>query len=55
MTQLGRVPKVSENFVWGDWRFEVVDMDRHRVDKVWVSVAPDSAAAANLVAGPDTA
>lgn len=55
MTQLGRVPKVSENFVWGDWRFEVVDMDRHRVDKVWVSVDPDSAAAANLAAGPDTA
>ncbi|MCK7502346.1 MAG: CBS domain-containing protein [Comamonadaceae bacterium] len=25
-----RTPKVSENFVWEDWRFEVVDMDRHR-------------------------
>ncbi len=37
MTQLGRVPKVSDSFVWEGVRFEVMDMDRHRVDRVLVS------------------
>jgi len=57
MTQLGRIPKVSENFVWEDWRFEVVDMDRHRVDRILVSANAGSGAAASEsgAAGPDTA
>jgi putative hemolysin len=37
MAQLGRIPAVSEYFVWHGWRFEVVDMDGHRVDKVLVT------------------
>lgn len=37
MTQLGRVPKVSDSFVWEGLRFEVMDMDRHRVDRVLVN------------------
>jgi len=37
MTELGRVPKRADCFVWGDWRFEVVDMDRNRVDQVLVT------------------
>jgi putative hemolysin len=36
MAQLGRVPTVSDAFDWHDFRFEVVDMDGHRVDKVLV-------------------
>ncbi|MDD5249013.1 MAG: hemolysin family protein [Rhodocyclaceae bacterium] len=32
--QLGRIPKKTENFVWSGWRFEVMDMDRNRVDEV---------------------
>lgn len=32
--QLGRIPRESDNFLWNDWRFEVIDMDGHRVDKV---------------------
>lgn len=32
--QLRRVPKVAENLVWRGWRFEVVDMDGRRIDKV---------------------
>lgn len=34
MTRLGRVPAVADYVEAGGWRFEVVDMDRQRVDKV---------------------
>ena len=34
MLCLGRVPQAGEAFDWIGWRFEVVDMDGHRVDKV---------------------
>ena len=36
-TQMGRVPSVSETFEWKNLRFEVVDMDGKRIDKVLVS------------------
>jgi putative hemolysin len=36
-TQMGRVPSVSESFEWNDLRFEVVDMDGKRIDKVLVT------------------
>jgi putative hemolysin len=36
-TQMGRVPSVSEQFEWNGLRFEVVDMDGKRIDKVLVS------------------
>jgi putative hemolysin len=32
--RLGRVPQPGDTFTWDDWRFEVVDMDRNRVDKL---------------------
>lgn len=37
MTQSGSIPTVGERFEWGNLCFEVVDMDRHRVDKVLVT------------------
>jgi putative hemolysin len=37
MTQLGRLPSVSDNFVWNNLRIEVVDMDGRRIDKVLVN------------------
>jgi putative hemolysin len=40
MLQLGKVPKVADYFEWRGMRFEVVDMDRNRVDKVLVIPAP---------------
>lgn len=40
MTQFGRIPAAGDSFEWDGWRFEVVDMDRHRVDQVLVSRAP---------------
>ena len=37
--QLGHIPRASEHVVWNGFRFEVVDMDRHRIDRVLVSPA----------------
>jgi putative hemolysin len=37
MFMLGRIPAVSDHFEYGGRRFEVVDMDSHRIDKVLVS------------------
>jgi putative hemolysin len=34
--RLRRVPKVAEELVWRGWRFEVVDMDGRRIDKILV-------------------
>jgi putative hemolysin len=34
--QLGRIPKATDHFEWGSYRFEVVDMDGRRIDKVLV-------------------
>jgi putative hemolysin len=38
MTRLGRVPRVGDRFHHAHLAFEVVDMDRHRVDRVLVSM-----------------
>ncbi|MDP2136803.1 MAG: hemolysin family protein [Candidatus Didemnitutus sp.] len=40
VTQFGRIPAAGDYFDWNGWRFEVVDMDRHRVDKVLLARAP---------------
>ncbi len=40
VTRLGRIPTAGEHFEYAGWRFEVVDMDRHRVDKVLVGKSP---------------
>jgi putative hemolysin len=42
MLELGRVPKAADRFEWGDYRFEVIDMDRNRVDKLLVTRAPEA-------------
>lgn len=36
VTRIGRIPSSTETFDWGNLRFEVVDMDGNRVDKVLV-------------------
>jgi putative hemolysin len=46
MTQFGRIPIAGDKFDWEGWRFEVLDMDRHRIDKILVAKAPTAAAAA---------
>jgi len=44
MAMLGRVPQSSEHFEWNGYRFEVMDMDGRRVDKVLVTTLPKAAA-----------
>jgi putative hemolysin len=41
MHSLGRIPSVADHFEASGYRFEVVDMDRNRVDKVLVARRPD--------------
>ena len=40
MTQLGSIPAAGQHFEWDGWRFEVLDMDGRRVDKVLVYRLP---------------
>ena len=40
MMNLGRVPQAADHFEWNGLRFEVMDMDGRRVDKVLVSTLP---------------
>jgi putative hemolysin len=40
MMLLGRLPQTADRIEWGGWRFEVVDMDGRRVDKVLASRLP---------------
>lgn len=41
MYQLGRVPVVADHLVWRDWRLEVMDMDKTRVDKILVKAVTE--------------
>ncbi len=44
MLMLGRMPQTGDTVTWENWRFEVVDMDGNRVDKVMAT--PIAAASA---------
>jgi len=50
-TQMGRIPSVAESFEWRGLRFEIVDMDGKRIDKVLV-VSKDAVSSANTT--PDS-
>jgi len=39
--RLGRIPAVGDHFEWDGWRFEIVDMDGRRIDKLLLSRLPD--------------
>lgn len=41
MHSLGRIPRAADHFAASGYRFEVVDMDRNRVDKVLVARLPE--------------
>ncbi|HSB22292.1 MAG TPA: hemolysin family protein [Burkholderiaceae bacterium] len=45
MLLLGRLPDITDRVEWEGWRFEVVDLDGKRVDKVLVTRLPETAAA----------
>jgi putative hemolysin len=40
VAHFGRIPQAGEHFDWRGWRFEVIDLDGARVDKILVSSAP---------------
>ena len=40
MLLLGRLPRTTDMVEWQGWRFEVVDLDGKRVDKVLVERIP---------------
>jgi putative hemolysin len=47
MLLLGRLPEETDAVEWEGWRFEVVDLDGKRVDKVLASaLAPQAVAVA---------
>ncbi len=46
MMSLGRVPQTADHFEWQGLRFEVIDMDGRRVDKVLVTTLPQRTVAA---------
>ncbi|GMV01518.1 MAG: hemolysin family protein [Burkholderiaceae bacterium] len=50
MLMLGRMPQTGDTVTWENWRFEVIDMDGNRVDKVLASAIP---LAASPEDGPD--
>ncbi|MBL8325470.1 MAG: HlyC/CorC family transporter [Rubrivivax sp.] len=57
MLLLGRLPRTTDTVHWGGWRFEVVDLDGKRVDKVLVqreapASSPGELAAAITPASP---
>jgi putative hemolysin len=37
MARFGRIPQVGEHFDWRNWRFEVIDLDGARIDKILIS------------------
>jgi len=41
MLLLGRLPRTADHVDWNGWRFEVVDMDGKRIDKVLVAPIPN--------------
>jgi len=40
MVMLRRIPRRTDQVVWEGWRFEVVDVDSHRVDQVMITRLP---------------
>lgn len=44
MLLLGRLPRITDSVEWDGWRFEVIDLDGKRVDKVLASRLPEDQA-----------
>jgi len=42
VARFGRIPNSGEWFEWSGWRFEVVDLDGARIDKLLLSRLPDA-------------
>ena len=44
MVMLRRIPKRTDHVTWEGWRFEVMDVDRYRVDQVMITRQPAATA-----------
>lgn len=42
MDKLGKVPEVGDHFTDGEYRFEIIDLDRSKIDKILVTKVNDS-------------
>jgi putative hemolysin len=51
VTHFGRIPATGESFEHEGWRFEVVDMDRHRIDKLLITPPADTGEEEDQIAG----
>lgn len=40
MNRLGKIPMTSDKTEWGEYQFEIVDMDGNRIDKILVTKKP---------------
>lgn len=45
LSHLAHLPHSGEHFVWSGWRFEVVDMDGRRIDRILATPVPTATAA----------
>lgn len=48
---LGRLPAITDIVYWSDWKFEIVDMDGKRIDKVLASRVPPESMAESETTG----
>ena len=48
----GRLPQTGDRVDWEDWRFEIVDMDGKKIDKVLATMLPALAGMTGLQAAP---
>ena len=53
MAQFGSIPSAGQFFDWDGVRFEVMDMDGRRVDKVLVTTIEPSEENGRMIAGTD--
>ena len=52
LARLGQIPQTGDHFAWDGMRFEIVDMDGRRIDRVLVAPEPDRASLSDM-AVPD--
>lgn len=48
---IGHLPRSGNSFTWSRWRFEVMDMDGNRIDKVLVQLVPPPGTAEDETGG----
>ena len=39
-SQFGYIPKAGEQFTWGDFTFEILKLDRYRIEKIHCTYNP---------------